>query len=140
MITLKERKKNMNYIIEQLDTIKNKIKINDTLFAYSIITIHIILVGSGILYLLLCKVDNIYFIFILFWILIIFLHFYFNGCVLTRIERHYLKDDKWYGPPIIPFLMLGYPISKQEAINFIYICSFIITTIIMIKLFLYLYK
>jgi len=139
MITLEERKKHMKYIINLFDTIKNSININEKYFSYLIIIAHTILIGSCILYLILFKIDNIYFIFILFWILLIFFHFYFNGCFLTRIERHYLKDDKWYGPPTIPFLMLGYLISKDEANNFIYICSFIITTIIMVKLFLYLY-
>jgi hypothetical protein len=139
MITIQERKMHMKHIIDNIDIIKNNIKINNTQFVYSIIVIHTIIVGICILYLLLCKIDKIYFIFILIWILIIILNFYFNGCVLTRIERYYLKDDKWYGPPTIPFLMLGYPISKQEANNFIYLCSFIITITIMVKLFLYLY-
>ena len=139
MITLEERKKHMKYIIDQIDAIKNKIKINDTLFAYLIIVTHTIFIGCGILYLLLCKVDNIYFIFIAFWILLLFFHFYFNGCFLTRIERYYLKNDKWYGPPTLPFLLIGYPISKNEANNVIYVSSFLITTTIMVKLFLYLY-
>ena len=139
MITIQERKMHMKHIIDNIDIIKNNIKINNTQFVYSIIVIHTIIVGICILYLLLCKIDKIYFIFILIWILIIILNFYFNGCVLTRIERYYLKDDKWYGPPTIPFLMLGYPISKQEANNFIYVCSFIITITIIVKLFLYLY-
>ena len=139
MITLEERKKHMKYIIEQIDAIKNKIKINDTLFAYLIIVTHTIFIGCGILYLLLCSVDQIYFIFIAFWILLLFFHFYFNGCFLTRIERYYLKNDKWYGPPTLPFLLIGYPISKNEANNVIYVSSFLITATIMVKLFLYLY-
>ena len=139
MNTLEERKKHMKYIINQSTYIKKYIGLNDSHFAFLIITAHTIFIGTGVLYLLLCRVDKIYFIFIVFWILLLFFHFYFNGCFLTRIERHYLKDDKWYGPPTIPFLMLGYPISKDEANNFIYICSLIITIIIMIKLFLYLY-
>lgn len=139
MITLEERKKHMKYIIDQIDAIKNKIKINDTLFAYLIIVTHTIFIGYGILYLLLCSVDKIYFIFIAFWILLLFFHFYFNGCFLTRIERYYLKNDKWYGPPTLPFLLIGYPISKNEANNVIYVSSFLITATIMVKLFLYLY-
>ena len=139
MITLEERKKHMKYIIDQIDIIKNKIKINDTLFAYLIIVIHTIFIGCGILYLLLYRVDQIYFIFIVFWILLLFFHFYFNGCFLTRIERYYLKDDKWYGPPTLPFLLIGYPITKKEANIVIYISSFLITATIMVKLFLYLY-
>jgi len=139
MITLEERKKHMKYIIDQIDAIKNKIKINDTLFAYLIIVTHTIFIGCGILYLLLCSVDQIYFIFIAFWILLLFFHFYFNGSFLTRIERYYLKEDKWYGPPTLPFLLIGYPISKNEANNVIHVSSFLITATIMVKLFLYLY-
>tara|TARA_Y100000992_G_C21252013_1_gene486389 strand:+ start:811 stop:1230 length:420 start_codon:yes stop_codon:yes gene_type:complete len=139
MITLEERKKHMKYIIDQIDAIKNKIKINDSLFAFFIIIAHTIFIGCGILYLLLCSVDQIYFIFIAFWILLLFFHFYFNGCFLTRIERYYLKNDKWYGPPTLPFLLIGYPISKNEANNVIYVSSFLITATIMVKLFLYLY-
>lgn len=139
MITIEDRKKHMKYIIDQIDAIKNKIKINDTFFAYLIIVTHTIFIGCGILYLLLCKVDKIYFIFIVFWILLLFFHFYFNGCFLTRIERYYLKNDKWYGPPTLPFLLIGYPISKNEANNVIYVSSFLITATIMVKLFLYLY-
>ena len=50
-----------------------------------------------------------------------------------------LKDDNWYGPPTLPFLLIGYPISKDEANNVIYVSSVLITTTIMVKLFLYLY-
>ena len=139
MITIQERKMHMKHIIDNIDIIKNNIKINNTQFVYSIIVIHTIIVGICILYLLLCKIDKIYFIFILIWILIIILNFYFNGCVLTRIERYYLKDDKWYGPPTLPFLLIGYPITKKEANIVIYISSFLITATIMVKLFLYLY-
>lgn len=139
MITLEERKKHMKYIIDQFNIVQKYIEIDDFLFAFFIIITHTIFIGCGILYLLLCKVDNIYFIFIAFWILLLFFHFYFNGCFLTRIERYYLKNDKWYGPPTLPFLLIGYPISKNEANNVIYVSSFLITTTIMIKLFLYLY-
>ena len=136
---LNERKKHIKPIIALCEKIKEKLGINNTYFGFLIIMNHILLVGLSVLYLILGNVNKIYFIFILFWILLLFFHFYFNGCFLTRIERHYLKDDKWYGPPTIPFLMLGYPISKDESNNFIYICSFIITILIIVKLFLYLY-
>lgn len=139
MITLEDRKKNMKYIIDQFDIVQKYIKIDDSQFAFFIIIAHTIFIGCGILYLLLCSVDQIYFIFIVFWILLLFFHFYFNGCFLTRIERYYLKDDKWYGPPTLPFLLIGYPITKKEANNVIYISSFLITATIMVKLFLYLY-
>jgi hypothetical protein len=139
MITLEERKKHMKYIINQSTYIKKYIGLNDSHFAFLVIITHTIFIGSCILYLLLCSVDKIYFIFIIFWILLLFFHFYFNGCFLTRIERYYLNNDKWYGPPTIPFLLIGYPITKDEANLFIYICSIVITTTIMVKLFLYLY-
>ncbi len=139
IFNLNERKKHIKHIITLCEKFKEKLGLNNTYFGFLIIVIHILLVGLSVLYLILGNVNKIYFIFIIFWILLLFFHFYFNGCFLTRIERHYLKDDKWYGPPTIPFLLVGYPISKQEANNFIYICSFIITTTIMVKLFLYLY-
>lgn len=139
MITLEERKNNTKIIIDLSKRIKNYFKINDKSFGVLIIIIHILFVGGGILYLLHNKVDEIYFIFIIFWILLLFFHFYFNGCFLTRIERHFLNDDNWYGPPTIPFLLVGYPISKEEANQVIYACSFFITITILVKLFLYLY-
>lgn len=139
IFNLNERKKHTKNVIALFEKLKDKLGLNNKYFAFFIIINHLLLVGVAVLYLILGNVNNNYFIFIIFWILLLFFHFYFNGCFLTRIERHYLKDDKWYGPPTIPFLLVGYPISKQEANNFIYICSFIITTIIIVKLFLYLY-
>ena len=53
-------------------------------------------------------VDNLFFTagFVLIWIIIFGLHFYFNGCILTKIERHLWKANDWYGPWMLPFKML----------------------------------
>lgn len=137
IFNLNERKKHTIHILNLTEKIKEKLGLNNTYFGFFIIIIHILLVGLSILYLILGNVNKSYFIFILFWILLIFFNFYFNGCILTRIERHYLKDDTWYGPPTIPFLLVGYPISKKQANRIIYISSILITITILIKLFLY---
>ena len=137
IFNLNERKKHTIHLLNLTETFKEKLGLNNTYFGFFIIIIHILLVGLSILYLILGNVNKIYFIFILFWILLIFFNFHFNGCILTRIERHYLKDDTWYGPPTIPFLLVGYPISKKQANSIIYISSILITITILIKLFLY---
>ena len=76
MITLEERKKHMKYIIDQFEILKKYIEIDDSQFAFLIIIAHTIFIGTGVLYLLLCRVDKIYFIFIVFWILLLFFHFW----------------------------------------------------------------
>ena len=139
LFNLNERKKHTKHLIHLAENFKTILRLNNTEFGVFIIINHTLFVGLTILYLLLGDIDKMYFIFILFWILLIFFHFYFNGCFLTRIERHYLKDDTWYGPPTIPFLLVGYPISKEEANQFIYGGSFFITITILMKLFLCLY-
>jgi len=139
IFNLNERKKHIKLIIVLCEKFKEKLGLNNTYFGFLIIVIHILLVGLSVLYLILGNVNKNYFIFIIFWILLLFFHFYFNGCFLTRIERHFLNDDNWYGPPTIPFLLVGYPISKEEANLVIYACSFFITITILVKLFLYLY-
>ena len=61
-------------------------------------------------------------------------HFYFNGCIFTRLERDLWNTKDWYGPWILPFNILqelNVPITPALANN-IYICVGIAITILII--------
>ena len=54
-------------------------------------------------------------VFVILWV--IGLHFYFNGCICIRLERHFLDDDKWYGlwTPLFDFMKyLGIELSSSN--------------------------
>ena len=139
MNSLETRKTHTQKIILFFEEIKNKMDLDTKQFGIIIFMIHILIVVAPVLYLVLGKVNNIFYSCVLFWVGVIYFHFYFSGCFLTRLERHFFKDPTWYGPPILPFEMIGIHLNKNQANNFIYISSIIITIIISIKLFLHIY-
>ena len=75
--------------------------------------------------------------FTLLWIGIVVGHLYFNGCIITKIERKLLNDKKWKGPWVVISIfmeMLGFKINNHECL---YIGSAIVVTLfIILKLIL----
>lgn len=67
------------------------------------------------------KVVSYYYGYSFLWLIIIYSNYYFNGCILSRIEKHILQDNTWAGPINLLFypLHLFYNPNKQIMNNYI---------------------
>ena len=67
------------------------------------------------------KVVSYYYGYSFLWLIIIYSNYYFNGCILSRIEKHILQDKTWSGPINILFypFHLFYEPNKQIMNNYI---------------------
>ena len=127
MFSLEERKKNTKKIIDYGEYLfSNKKLLGDEIMnGYILVIIHWIITGIPLYYLLFSEKNNkYYYISCLIWIIIFLLHFYFKGCILTRIERQLWQDKKWWGPWVFlftPLEKIGIPLTDELA-NIIFMC------------------
>ena len=140
MISLDERKEHThiitNYIEKKISMISNNKYIN----GYILVLIHWILTLIPLVYLFIGNINNIYYFCCFIWTMIFIFHFYFKGCIITRVERTIWKEKKWWGP----WLFLFTPLEKlgidmnDELANTIFILwgSSIILTVFL-RLFFY---
>jgi hypothetical protein len=107
MFSKETRKSNINKIITNVEKyMYNNIYPNNTVNGFVILLVHWIIVGITGLYILFGKVDTIFYNCVVMWIIIITLHFYFNGCILTKLERHLWNTNTWNGPWMLPFKLI----------------------------------
>lgn len=140
MFSLDERKEHThiitNYIEKKISMISNNKYIN----GYILVLIHWILTLIPLVYLFIGNINNIYYFCCFIWTMIFIFHFYFKGCIITRVERTIWKEKKWWGP----WLFLFTPLEKlgidmnDELANTIFILwgSSIILTVFL-RLFFY---
>jgi hypothetical protein len=121
---IETRKKHTNLVINQSSYILNAITNDANKSAYILLYFHILLVGLPLLYIFFGKVNVYYYLSVLFWFLIMFLHFYFHGCIFIKIERNLWDVKEWYGPWLYVWKCLdimGIEITNKLANN-IFIC------------------
>ena len=127
MFSLNDRKQNTTYIIEKAEEFllkNNNNNNNKALTAYYLIIFHWLSTGIPLMYIIFGDVNLFYYLCCLLWIIIFILHFYFAGCICTRIERKLLNDKEWWGPWIFyftPLELTGIKITANLANN-IFIC------------------
>ena len=63
------------------------------------------------------------------WVAVFIHHFYFHGCIFTKIERHLWKTDQWKGP----WSLLPFPIHDIGYITW----GVLLTMFVLIKCKLY---
>jgi len=139
MITLEERKKHTKYLTEITENFLFNITKNNALSAYYLIIFHWIITGIPLMYIVFGNVDLFFYFSCLLWIFIFIVHFYFAGCICTRIERKLLNDKEWWGPWIFyftPLELTGLKITTNLANN-IFICWGICLFIIALLKILY---
>jgi hypothetical protein len=120
---LETRKENTKIIIQKIRELLYKITGNDIISAYILILIHWIITGVAIAYILFGPVDKWFVLSVSVWFSMVLMHFYFNGCILVRVEKALLENNsiaytddananananekKWWGPWIFPFTLL----------------------------------
>lgn len=122
MFELENRKKITKNIVDRSTNILKRI-ISKKYAGLMVVSFHYFLIMLPIVYIYFGKANNIYFyVSVLFFTLVILFHYYFGGCILTRLERELLESSKWYGPPGI--LLYGSDgFNKRGALGMIHVVS-----------------
>jgi hypothetical protein len=58
---------------------------------------HNLLIGGLIIYAILGPINRFYWVSVVVLCALLPLHFYFNGCILIRLERYFWNDYNWKG-------------------------------------------
>ena len=110
--SLEKRKEHSKIIIQKIRDFLYKITGNNSISAYILILFHWFITGIALAYILFGPINKWFVISVLIWILMVLMHFYFNGCILVRVEKSLLEGSananakKWWGPWIFPFTFL----------------------------------
>ena len=124
MFSLEERKNNTKNIIEYVKKKLLNITNNRYINGYILVLFHWLLTGIPLVYLFIGEINILFYISCFIWIIVFILHFYFHGCIFSRIERDLWQEKKWWGPWIFLFTPLeniGIDMTTALANN-IFIC------------------
>ena len=117
IFSLENRKKYTKFIVSLVSsTVLNFIH-NKNVAGYSILSIHCLFMLTIIFRL----ISNIHYICTIIWVLVIYSNYYFNGCILSRIEQIIFNDKTWAGPvSVIMYpIHLFYQPNKQIMNDYI---------------------
>ena len=101
MFELEERKKYTKYVIEEVENFLLKFVDKKGYAGLVVVAFHYFLIVASVTYIMFGSVNIYYYMSSLLYLTVVFLHFFFGGCILTRIERSLLETKEWYGPPSI---------------------------------------
>jgi hypothetical protein len=135
--SLTERKKNTQLIINRTQQFLYKITGDDVTSGFILALCHWLITLGPLVYLCVGPVNLGFYIFTVFLYVIVALHFYFNGCILVRIERHLWQTSQWWGPWMFiftPLEYLGLPMTNVLARRIINGGIVLITLIIITKI------
>ena len=140
MIEITKRKLHTKYILEKTTEFLSKVTGNNATSGFLIFLIHWLLGLFCFVYILVGKLDLVFYISVVLWIGTLFMHFYFGGCICTRLERHLWKTNRWWGPWMMVFTPIkvfsGGEITGNLANN-IFICwGALLTAFIFFKILL----
>jgi hypothetical protein len=141
MFSIKTRKNVMSNIINGIESFMYaNIYPSNIVNGFIILLFHWIIVGWTFAYIVVGKIDALFFMCVSTWILIFALHVYFHGCILTKVEKHLWQADDWCGPWSLPFKLLEYnnvSVTSGLAQN-IFICwAIAITIFVALKIIYY---
>ena len=132
MFGIATRKKNTKLILNSI----SNLDLDPQKLGFTIMQIHLqIILVSGIL-LLLAPINQKYICYIIILLVIIYSNIYFNGCIITRIERHLCPNINWLGPHLAVSIidkLFSQKISNKMGNIIIFILT---SLVISIRLFL----
>lgn len=135
------RKEHTKYLINVFDKLSERIISDKKTRGYILFTFHFVLVYSALLIIFFSKLNIYFYISSLLWIIIVYLHIYFGGCIFIRIERELLDDKSWKGIWTYLFYTLeyiGYKLSDKDINNIFIFTGIIISFIVFLKFIYYL--
>lgn len=104
------------------------------------ILFHIVSVLFVIYSIIYDKVVSYYYVYTFLWLMIIYSNYYFNGCILARIEKHILQDNTWAGPISILFYPFHLFYKPNKQIMNDYIKFFWVTPVSLFIILKYLFE
>jgi hypothetical protein len=140
---LEIRKRNTEFIIKEATDFFNLFIPNKKTVGILLVLLHNVVGLFVLLYMVIFKdIDILFYVCLIFSIGISCMHFYFNGCILIRLERELLDDKKWCGVWTILFNFLEkfFNIKMNTKLaNNIFICVMILLYCSIFIKFLYYY-
>jgi hypothetical protein len=119
MFCLNQRKTHTIQLIEYIKRTKLlNLSKNNRINGFILVLFHWILTGIPLFYIFFGEINKYYYFSCLIWIIIFIMHFYFKGCILTRVERNIWNEKKWWGPWIFlftPIEQVGIKINDKLA-------------------------
>ncbi len=135
--SLETRKKHTKYLTERTSAALEYVTDVNAIKGYILFVAHWITVGIPLLVLLIGDIGILFYISMFIWLCVFCMHFYFKGCICTRIERKLFDNDQWWGPWIFPFTVImrtGTEMTSNLANN-IFTCSGIgLATIVFLRM------
>ena len=124
IISQESNKKKMKTLMKMIEKqMYNNIYKNNIINGFIVLLFHWSIVTWAIVYVFLGEVNIYFYIATIIWIMIVVLHIYFRGCILTKIEKHLWKASDWCGPWFLPFKLIDHyiVILSREKMEYIYI-------------------
>jgi len=124
MFPLEVRKQHTKYLTTTMKDFMYSMTNNHTMSAYYIVLVHWIVTGIPLAYITYGDINWFFYVSCAIWVAIFGIHFYFAGCICTRIERTLWGAKDWWGPWIFFFLPIedmGIEMTSALANN-IFIC------------------
>jgi len=133
---LEARKRHTKYVIEMADLFLGHFSDENPIKGFIMILLHWIATGIPLLILLIGEVDTYFYISAAMFASIFAAHFYFKGCICTRIERAMLDNKRWWGPWQFGFEWLqiaGIEMTGNLADNIFTCCGIALGTIVFLR-------
>ena len=133
------RKKHTEFLIDRTKRRLFKLTGNDAVSGYIIFIFHQVIACLSLTYILIGEINWIFYLFFISWIVAFIVHLYFNGCILTKIERSLWNTKDWSGT----LAWIFSPIDNNSVmmtpnlVNNIFICCGIVIFMVGFLRFLY---
>ena len=102
-----------NKILDSLVSILKNVSYNDRLNGLYVFIFHWLVLGVPLIKILIGEIDGWFILSCFIWLIIFIFHVYFNGCILTRLERRLWNTKDWYGPWCLPFKLIEIYTEKK---------------------------
>lgn len=117
--SLEDRKRHTKWVLNALVRGCLLLHPNKQVAAHLIAPTHGLCAIGLVLWLILAPARGaIYVVCAVWWIIVLGLHIYFNGCILVRLERRLLDSTSWTGPwaPVLALVRLYDPAISSSAV------------------------
>lgn len=98
LFALENRKKYTKLIVDNVSNLLLCLTNNNFIAASLVVFFHSIFILFVVCNLIDKDVSLPYYFYTFIWIMIIYLNYYFHGCILARIEQHLFQNEFWTGP------------------------------------------
>ena len=118
MFRLENRITITNNLLNTITDILKNLSNNDKLNGLYVFIFHWLILGVPLINIIFGKLDIWFMTSCFIWICIFIFHIYFNGCILTRLERKLWNTKDWYGPWCLPFKFIEMYTNKKISKDF----------------------